>query len=175
MLQSPIRGRYCYFARFEEGNMETQKIKAFAQGQSNFKISSKAGIELGSLIPESALLSPSENSTQKQMCSSQSMLKTWFYWNTVTWVWKSMKFHQNKVLWDPKGPIFPPRFFQQVLKNSPKLPPVGRSTFMENWDLVNLEISGNRNDSFSVIPTNSGGRNKPLGDFLVVSKTGNGT
>ena len=43
---------------------------------------------------------------------------------------------------------------------------------MENWDLVNLEISGNRNDSFSVIPTNSGGRNKPLGDFLVVSKTG---
>ena len=54
VFQSPICGRYCHFAHFEEGNMETQKIKAFAQGQSNFKISSKAGIELGSLIPESA-------------------------------------------------------------------------------------------------------------------------
>jgi len=46
---------------------------------------------------------------------------------------------------------------------------------MENWDLVNLEISGNRNNNFSGIPTNSGSRNKPLGDFFVVSKTGIGT
>lgn len=44
VLQSPKCGRYCYFAHFEEGNMETWKIKAFAQGQSNLKIISKAGI-----------------------------------------------------------------------------------------------------------------------------------